>query len=79
MNINDFKWFQILQLQKMLQIKFCGILSRLGLPDSYGTWPSGGGSNPGQLGQKIRDMALPTNASWQTTGANAANNTGTCN
>jgi hypothetical protein len=56
-----------------------GNLVGLGLPDSYGTWPGGGGSNPGQLGQNIRNMALPTNTSRQTTRANAANNTGTCN
>jgi hypothetical protein len=56
-----------------------GNLVGLGLPDSYGTWPGGGGSNPGKLGQEIRNMALPTNTSRQTTGANAASNTGTCN
>lgn len=56
-----------------------GNLVGLGLPDSYGTWPGGGGSNPGQLGQEIRNMTLPTNSSRQTTGANAASNTGTCN
>ncbi|MNF78768.1 hypothetical protein D3C84_609630 [compost metagenome] len=51
----------------------------LGLPDSYGAWWKGGGSNPGQLGQNIRNMSLPSNASRQTTSTNAANNSGTCN
>ncbi|WP_367772383.1 hypothetical protein AB3G33_02575 [Flavobacterium sp. WC2421] len=56
-----------------------GNLVGLNLPDSYGTWTGGGGSNPGQLGQNIRNMSLPTNANRQTTGANSATNTGTCN
>ncbi|MNT95076.1 hypothetical protein D3C72_2368850 [compost metagenome] len=51
----------------------------LSLPDSYGTWNGGVGSNPGQLGQNIINMTLPLNSSTQTTGANAAANTGTCN
>lgn len=56
-----------------------GNLAGLNLSDSYGSWPGGGGSNPGQLGQNIRTMSLPTNARRQTTGANSASNTGTCN
>ena len=31
-----------------------GNLAGLNLPNSYGTWPGGGGSNPGQLGQKYK-------------------------
>lgn len=27
----------------------------LSIPDSYGSWPFGGGSNPGNLGEEIRD------------------------
>ena len=56
-----------------------GNLVGLDLPDSYGTWTGGGGSNPGQLGQNIRNMTLPKNVSRQTTEANAASNKGTCN
>lgn len=56
-----------------------GNLGGLNLPDSYGTWPYGGGSNPGQLGQYIRGMVLPANAYRQTTISNAAANKGTCN
>lgn len=54
-------------------------LAGLNLPDSYGTWPGGGGSNPGQLGQNIRGMALPANAVRQTTSTNSAPNSGQCN
>ncbi len=56
-----------------------GNLIGLGLPDSYGYWYLGGGSNPGQLGQNIRKMALPVNASRQITESNAASNEGICN
>jgi hypothetical protein len=34
-----------------------GNLAGLNLPDSYGTWPGGGGSNPGALGQHIRGLS----------------------
>ncbi|WP_166920364.1 hypothetical protein [Flavobacterium poyangense] len=54
-------------------------LGGLNLNDSYGTWPGGGGSNPGQLGENIRNMATPVNGTKQTTGANSASNRGTCN
>lgn len=56
-----------------------GKLAGLPLTDSFGSWPEGAGSNPGQLGQDIRDMPLPPNSRRQTTGANAASNNGTCN
>lgn len=56
-----------------------GNLAGLNLPDSYGTWPNGGGSNPGQLGQNIRGMILPLNATRQTTNTNSAPNNGVCN
>ena len=36
-----------------------GNLGGLSLPDSYGTWTGGGGSNPGALGQHIRGMSGP--------------------
>ncbi|MFH7012711.1 hypothetical protein ACHRV5_12630 [Flavobacterium sp. FlaQc-52] len=56
-----------------------GKLGGLNLNDSYGTWPGGGGSNPGQLGQNIRSMSTPANGTKQTAGANSASNKGTCN
>lgn len=56
-----------------------GNLVGLNLPDSYGTWPNGGGSNPGQLGQNIRGMILPLNVNRQTTITNSAPNNGVCN
>ena len=34
-----------------------GNLAGLGLPDGYGTWPGGSGSNPGALGQYIRSQS----------------------
>jgi hypothetical protein len=34
-----------------------GNLAGLNLPDAYGTWPGGGGSNPGTLGQHIINMS----------------------
>ncbi|WP_426062382.1 hypothetical protein [Flavobacterium sp. DSP2-3-1] len=56
-----------------------GKLAGLPLSDSSGIWPGGEGSNPGQLGQDIRNMSLPANSRRQTIGANAASNNGTCN
>lgn len=56
-----------------------GNFAGLNLPNSYGTWPGGGGSNPGQLGQNIRAMALPPDAYKQITSTNSAPNSGQCN
>lgn len=56
-----------------------GRLGGLNFGDSSGTWPGGGGNNPGQLGQNIRNMTLPANSSRQTTGGNAGANKGICN
>ena len=56
-----------------------GRLGGLNLPDCYGSWPYGGGSNPGTLGQYIRTMQLPATSYRQTTGTNSASNNGTCN
>jgi len=39
------------------------------LPDSYGTWNGGGGSNPGALGQHIRNMSGPNIAINSTLGS----------
>ena len=44
-----------------------GNLGGLSLPPSNGTWPGGGGSNPGTLGQHIRSLSSGTN----TTGGKA--------
>ncbi|RNC84874.1 MAG: hypothetical protein ED556_09830 [Winogradskyella sp.] len=35
-----------------------GNLSGLSLPDCYGSWPGGGGSNPGDLGLEIRNLNI---------------------
>ncbi len=53
-------------------------LGGLKLPDTYKAWPNGGGSCPGQLGQDIRNMTLPTGASRNTLGGNAPVNTKAC-
>ena len=34
-----------------------GNLAGLGLPEANGTWPLGGGSNPGTLGKHIRSIS----------------------
>lgn len=34
-----------------------GNKANMNLPDAYGTWPGGGGSNPGALGQYMRTMS----------------------
>lgn len=48
------------------------------LPDSYGTWPGGGGSNPGALGQYIRTLSSSTGATVKTTPGYAISNQGGC-
>lgn len=49
------------------------------LPDTYGSWTGGGGSNPGNLGQDLRSLTPPQNTSVNTTGGTAPSNSGTCN
>ncbi|MRX41094.1 hypothetical protein GJU43_17550 [Flavobacterium sp. LC2016-23] len=46
----------------------------LKLPNTDGSWPGGGGTNPGNLGQDIRNMALPSGATIKTTGGIALSN-----
>ncbi|OPC44409.1 hypothetical protein BAY05_12840 [Elizabethkingia anophelis] len=48
------------------------------LPKTSGTWPGGGGANPGNLGQDLRGL---NNSSVQknTSGGNAPKNSGSCN
>jgi hypothetical protein len=53
-------------------------LAGLNLPESESTWSGGGGSNPGLLGQNIREMQLPSGAIRQTTTADSAPNRKTC-
>ncbi|WP_452220300.1 hypothetical protein [Lacinutrix salivirga] len=52
----------------------------ISLPDTNGVWPYGGnGSNPGNLGQDIRNMTVPQGATRSTNNSNTQNNNGTCN
>ncbi|RZK69163.1 MAG: hypothetical protein EOO92_22285 [Pedobacter sp.] len=44
------------------------------LPNTNGSWPGGGGTNPGNLGQDIRNMSLPSGAVIKTTGGIALSN-----
>ncbi len=55
-----------------------GNLAGLGLPDCYGSWPGGGGSNPGTLGQHLRNMTLPNGATRNTSGGTAPTNKKGC-
>ena len=48
-----------------------GNLAGMNLPESNGTWPGGGGSNPGALGQYIRNQSSSNNIATNTTGGNA--------
>ena len=45
-----------------------GNLAGMNLPDTPGTWPGGGGSNPGALGQDIRSMTLSSGMNRNTSG-----------
>ncbi len=55
-----------------------GNLFSMNIPDSTGTWPGGGGSNPGNLGQDIRSMSLNSGITRNTTGGKAVSKSGTC-
>lgn len=55
-----------------------GNLFSMNIPDSIGKWPGGGGSNPGNLGQDIRGMALNSGMTRNTTGGKAVLKSGTC-
>ncbi len=46
----------------------------LGIPDCFGNWPLGGGSNPGAFGQYIRTMSLPSGATRNTSGGSSPTN-----
>ena len=58
-------------------IKMGNLLS-MGIPDTNGTWPGGGGSNPGNLGQDIRNMSLKNGVTRNSTGGKAVLKSGTC-
>ncbi len=55
-----------------------GNLAGLGLPDAYGTWPGGGGSNPGALGQHIRSRTSSGNVTIKKTAGTASSNSKGC-
>lgn len=48
------------------------------LPDNSGTWPGGGGFNPGNLGQDLRDQSNGSNVSVVKTSGTAISNQGNC-
>ena len=50
----------------------------MNLPDSRGSWIGGGGSNPGNLGQDIRDLNNG-NLAVNTNGGTADLSKGSCN
>lgn len=54
-------------------IGICNIIG-LNIPDCYGSWLGGGGSNPGAFGQYLRNMSLPNGVTRNTTGGNAPQN-----
>ncbi len=55
-----------------------GNMAGLGLPDTYGSWPFGGGSNPGNLGQDIRGMNSVNGSTISTSSGNTQINSGSC-
>lgn len=50
----------------------------LPLPDTRGSWPFGGGTNPGDLGEDIRNMTTGNGMSKDTDGGEAPSNSGNC-
>ncbi len=56
-----------------------GLEADMVLPDTKGFWDGGGGSNPGSLGQDIRNLTSNSNMIVNTSGGNAPINTGSCN
>ena len=49
----------------------------LNIGSCYGSWPGGGGDNPGQLGQTLRSSSI--NGIKNVNGGNAPTNSGNCN
>ena len=58
-------------------IRICNSMG-MNLPDTYGSWDIGGGSNPGNLGQDIRGMSN-SNVNISTSSGFAPNSEGACN
>lgn len=61
----------------------CANLINISLASAYGTWGNsitgtGGGDNPGQLGQNIRNMPINNAILRTTTPSFAATNNGIC-
>jgi hypothetical protein len=50
----------------------------LTLPDTYGSWPGGGGSNPGNLGEDIRSMPSSSDYNVDESAGSAPSNSGDC-
>ncbi|WP_411028899.1 hypothetical protein [Spongiimicrobium sp. 3-5] len=50
----------------------------MNLPSAYGSWPIGGGDNPGVLGEKVR-TANSRGVVVNKNGGRARSNTGICN
>jgi hypothetical protein len=55
-----------------------GNLAGLNLPDANGTWPGGGGSNPGVLGQHIRNKSINGTITKNTSGGLSPSNIKNC-
>ena len=55
-----------------------GSLAGMSLQDTQGTWPGGGGSNPGNLGQDIRNMTLSSDMTRDTAGGTSPSNVKNC-
>lgn len=53
--------------------------ANINLTDTYGSWPGGGGSNPGDLGQDIRSMSSNSDYTIDNSGGTAPSNSGNCN
>jgi hypothetical protein len=55
------------------------IAAGISLQDTNGTWPGGGGSNPGDLGEDIRSSSFSSSVTVIKTSGTAPLNSGTCN
>ncbi len=56
----------------------CGNAAGMGLPSSYGSWPLGGGDNPGVLGEKVRNLSNSNNRTINKNGGKSKSNKGGC-
>jgi uncharacterized protein (DUF362 family) len=55
-----------------------GNMAGMNLSDTQKSWPGGGGSNPGALGQDIRNMTLPSGITRNTSGGTPPSNVQNC-